>query len=59
MTAQGLAVEGMDPSLMARIVPLLPHMAEPEEIAALVAYLSSDEAKYVTGSAFKIDGGQV
>ncbi|MBA3413338.1 MAG: glucose 1-dehydrogenase [Actinobacteria bacterium] len=30
---------------------------EPEEVAALVSYLASDEAGYVTGSSFLIDGG--
>lgn len=29
----------------------------PEEVAALVAYLASDEAAYCTGSEFNIDGG--
>ena len=29
------------------------------EIAAAVAYLASDEARYVTGVAFSIDGGQM
>jgi NAD(P)-dependent dehydrogenase (short-subunit alcohol dehydrogenase family) len=32
-------------------------MATPEEIAASVLYLSSDEAAFVTGTAFEIDGG--
>jgi 3-oxoacyl-[acyl-carrier protein] reductase len=32
-------------------------MGKPEEIAALVAYLSSKEAAYVTGQVFSIDGG--
>lgn len=32
-------------------------MAKPEEIAASVLYLASDEAAFVTGTAFEIDGG--
>lgn len=32
-------------------------MAMPEEIAALVVYLASDEAGFVTGQTFVIDGG--
>lgn len=30
---------------------------EPEEVAALVSYLVCDEARYVTGASFLIDGG--
>ncbi|MDX5479359.1 SDR family NAD(P)-dependent oxidoreductase [Fontibacter flavus] len=32
-------------------------MGKPEEIAALVYYLASDEATFITGSNFPIDGG--
>ena len=32
-------------------------MAQPEEIAQLVVYLASDEAAFVTGQTFVIDGG--
>ena len=32
-------------------------MAKPEEIASLAAYICSDEASFMTGSAFDIDGG--
>ena len=32
-------------------------MAKPSEIAALATYICSDEASFVTGSAFDIDGG--
>ena len=31
--------------------------AQPEEIAALVAFVASDEARYMTGSIVSIDGG--
>lgn len=49
--------EGADPALLGRMFPLL-DMSKPEEIAAAVAYLASDEARFVTGVAFAIDGGQ-
>ena len=32
-------------------------MAEPEEVAALALYLCSDEASFITGQAYPIDGG--
>lgn len=35
----------------------LKRMAQPDEIAAAVVYLASDEAAFVTGSEFIIDGG--
>jgi 2-keto-3-deoxy-L-fuconate dehydrogenase len=35
----------------------LNRMATPEEIAAAVLYLASDEAAFITGTAFEIDGG--
>jgi 2-keto-3-deoxy-L-fuconate dehydrogenase len=34
-------------------------MAKPDEIAALAAYLCSDEASFITGSSYPIDGGAV
>jgi NAD(P)-dependent dehydrogenase (short-subunit alcohol dehydrogenase family) len=32
---------------------------KPEEVAALVAWLCTDEAAYVTGSSYVIDGGMI
>jgi meso-butanediol dehydrogenase/(S,S)-butanediol dehydrogenase/diacetyl reductase len=49
--------EGADMALVSKLMPLM-KLAEPEEIAAAVAYLASDEARYVTGTVLSIDGGQ-
>jgi NAD(P)-dependent dehydrogenase (short-subunit alcohol dehydrogenase family) len=38
-------------------IPLRRH-ADPEEIAALFAFLASDDAAYITGAAIAIDGGE-
>jgi glucose 1-dehydrogenase len=37
----------------------LRRMGKPEEVAALAVYLASDDAAYVTGSTFVIDGGMM
>ena len=37
----------------------LGRLAEPEEIAAVIVFLCSDRAKYVTGAAWSVDGGTV
>lgn len=49
--------EGADMQLFQKLMPLV-GVAEPEEIAAAVAYLASDEARYVNGATLHIDGAQ-
>lgn len=48
--------EGADPSLLAKLrTPL--GTATPDEVAALVAFVASDEGRYMTGAVVSIDGG--
>ena len=35
----------------------IPQYGQPEDIAGLVAYLASEEARFITGAGFAIDGG--
>ncbi|MAL96213.1 MAG: short-chain dehydrogenase [Haliea sp.] len=51
--------EDVDFGLITPLSPKTGDMCEPEEIAAAVAYLGSEEARFVTGSVFTIDGGQL
>jgi meso-butanediol dehydrogenase/(S,S)-butanediol dehydrogenase/diacetyl reductase len=51
--------KGADAGLFSHISPRMETMGQPEEIAAMVAYLASPETRFVTGSAFTIDRGQV
>lgn len=49
-----------DPGTLADIVRHIPlgRVSDPDEIAATIAFLASDEASYITGSAVVIDGGR-
>lgn len=50
---------GREKEMFAQLAAAQPigRMGEPDEIAALVAFLCSEEAGFITGSAYDIDGG--
>lgn len=52
-------VKAIKPEILKSIVDGIPmgSLADPQEIAGLVAYLASDEAGYITGSNISINGG--
>ena len=57
--AKGLSLEEFRASIVAdagKSVPL-GRIAEPEDVAKLVAFLASDEAAFITGQAYNVNGG--
>jgi 3-oxoacyl-[acyl-carrier protein] reductase len=53
-------VESVDPEIMAPVLAKIPmgRMAEPEEVAALVRFLVSEETAYMTAQVYDISGGR-
>jgi meso-butanediol dehydrogenase/(S,S)-butanediol dehydrogenase/diacetyl reductase len=49
--------EDADLSLFTRAGSVLQRKSEPEEIAAVIAFLASSEAAMITGVAYVVDGG--
>jgi NAD(P)-dependent dehydrogenase (short-subunit alcohol dehydrogenase family) len=51
--------KAMPAEIVDRLTETVPtrRMADPNEVAALVAFLASEEAGYITGEAIAIDGG--
>ena len=49
-------VEGLDEQALRKDIPAA-RFGEPEEVAAVVGFLASKEASYVTGEVISINGG--
>ena len=52
--AAQLPKEAMD-AMLSRVP--LKRIGRPEEVSAMVVFLASEEASYVTGATFYVDGG--
>lgn len=48
-----------NPELLKTVTKNIPlgRLGQPEDVSGLVAFLASDEARYITGSTFYVDGG--
>ncbi|MEW6267962.1 MAG: SDR family NAD(P)-dependent oxidoreductase [Thermodesulfobacteriota bacterium] len=55
----GFAVSGLDDTLIERMQNPAHTLAQPEEVAHLIAFLVSDRASYITGVTYQIDGGAI
>lgn len=53
------AISGFPPDVLDRLAASVPvrRLGRPEEVAALCAWLASDEAAYVTGADYPVNGG--
>jgi NAD(P)-dependent dehydrogenase (short-subunit alcohol dehydrogenase family) len=59
--AIGMIDNHTDPSVTAHMAKTIPvgALGQPEDIAALVVYLASDEARWMTGQTLELNGGSV
>ncbi|CCF86201.1 Glucose 1-dehydrogenase A [Nitrolancea hollandica Lb] len=51
----------VDPDAVAALIAEIPlaRLGNPEDVAGVVAFLASDDAAYVTGSTYVVDGGMI
>lgn len=54
-------VKQMEPEILNKFIELIPmkRMGKPEEVGRLVSFLASENASYITGKVFTIDGGLI
>ena len=52
-------LQNVSPEALLKSKTSLQRMAQPEEIAAAVTFLVSDDASYITGSTLAVDGGRL
>jgi 3-oxoacyl-[acyl-carrier protein] reductase len=53
------ALKDLSPDALRKSKTSLQRLAQPEEIAAAVTFLVSDDASYITGSTLAVDGGRL
>ena len=58
LIAQFNLPDGVSQQALTRIMPL-GRMGKPREVAATIAFLSSDEAAYINGTTIVVDGGMI
>tara|TARA_B100002003_G_scaffold127043_1_gene117357 strand:- start:1551 stop:1922 length:372 start_codon:yes stop_codon:yes gene_type:complete len=53
-------VTKIDPKILESIISQIPvgRLGEPNEVASLTSFLASDQASFITGATFSINGGQ-